>query len=481
MSEFYSMNRKRKEIDILSTTRWIPIHAGKGRSVGHAIEKVIDYVKNPEKTDSGRLITSYECDSRTAGAEFLLSKREYLQNTGRERGKDDVIAYHLRQSFVPGEITANEANRLGYELAMRFTKGKHAFIVCSHTDKHHIHNHIIINSNSLDCTRKFRDFKGSVRAMKRLNDTICAENGYSIVEHPKRKGKTYDTWLGDRKKPSFREQIRSAIDAALEKKPKTYAEFLEMLRQAGYEIRETGQPAIRAKDQKRFVRMDSFGDEYAEEVLKAVIAGARKHQPRKKGAAEMSLLIDVQAKLAEGKSFGYANWASRYNINQMARALSFLKEHGLMRYEDLQRRTEEATKRYGDLSEKIKAAERRMEEIKDLKTQIINYAQTRDVYEAYRKAGYSKKFYREHEADILMHKAAKKQFDEMGIKKLPTVKSLSAEYAELLTEKKKAYSEYREARDEMKELLLVKANIDTIMGKDGKAHDEPQQKKPNRQ
>ena len=465
----------------MSTTRWIPIHTGKGRSVGRAIEKVIDYVKNPDKTDSGRLITSYECDSRTADAEFLLSKREYLQNTGRGRGKDDVIAYHLRQSFVPGEITASEANRLGYELAMRFTKGKHAFIVCTHTDKHHIHNHIIINSTSLDCTHKFRDFKGSARAMKRLNDTICAENGYSIVEHPKRKGKTYDTWLGDQKKPSFREQIRGAIDTALEKKPKTYAELQEMLRQAGYEIRENGQPGIKAKDQKRFVRMDSLGDEYSEEVLKAVIAEARKHQPRKKGAAEMSLLIDVQAKLAEGKSFGYANWASRYNINQMARALAYLKEHGLMRYEDLRKRTEEATKRFGSLSEKIRAAEKRMEEIKDLKTQIINYARTREVYEAYRKAGYSKKFYREHEADILLHKAAKKRFDELGIKKPPTVKSLSAEYAELLAEKKKAYGEYREARDEMKELLLVKANIDTIMGKDGKAHDDPQKKKPNRQ
>ena len=137
-----------------------------------------------------------------------------------------------------------------------------------------------------------------------MNDTICAENGYSIVEHPKRKGKTYDTWLGDQKKPSFREQIRGAIDNALEKKPKTYAELLEMLRQAGYEIRETGQPAIRAKDQKRFVRMDTLGDEYSEEVLKAVIAGVRKHQKGRKDAAEISLLIDVQAKLAEGKSFG---------------------------------------------------------------------------------------------------------------------------------------------------------------------------------
>ena len=176
----------------MATTRLMPIHAGKGRTVGKAIQKVIAYVKNPEKTDSGQLITTFECDSYTADAEFLLAKREYLQRTGRERGKDDVIAYHLRQSFVPGEITPEEANRLGYELAKRFTKGEHAFIVCTHIDKHHCHNHIIFNSTSLDYTRKFRDFRGSGRALGRLSDKICLENGYSIIEEPGGKGDTYD-------------------------------------------------------------------------------------------------------------------------------------------------------------------------------------------------------------------------------------------------------------------------------------------------
>ena len=188
----------------MATTRIMPLHTGKGRTVGKAISDIIDYVENPEKTDHGRLITSYQCDSRIADAEFLFTKKRYIQKTGRVRGEDDVIAYHLRQSFVPGEITPEEANRLGQELARRFTKGNNAFIVCTHIDKAHIHNHIIWNAVNLDCDRKFRNFWGSTRAVRRLNDTICIENGYSIVENPKPRGKSYDKWLGDQAKPSHR-------------------------------------------------------------------------------------------------------------------------------------------------------------------------------------------------------------------------------------------------------------------------------------
>ena len=180
----------------MATTRLMPLHTGKGRTVGTAISDIIDYVQNPQKTDNGRLITSYQCDSRIADAEFLFNKRQYIAATGRVRGEDDVIAYHLRQSFVPGEITPEEANRLGCELARRFTKGKHAFIVCTHIDKKHIHNHIIFDATALDYQRKFRNFWGSTRAVRRLNDTICIENGYSIVENPKPHGKSYNKWAG---------------------------------------------------------------------------------------------------------------------------------------------------------------------------------------------------------------------------------------------------------------------------------------------
>ena len=215
----------------MATTRIIPLHAGKGRTVGKAISDIIDYVKNPEKTDHGRLITSYQCDSRVADAQFLLDKQTYAARTGRVRGADDVIAYHLRQSFVPGEITPEEANRLGVELARRFTKGKHAFVVCTHIDKSHTHNHIIWNSTTLECDRKFRNFWGSTRAVHRLSDTICIENGYSIVEAPKRRGQSYNKWLGDAAKPSHKEQLRQAIDRALAQKPASLEALLRLLEQ----------------------------------------------------------------------------------------------------------------------------------------------------------------------------------------------------------------------------------------------------------
>ncbi len=218
-------------------------------------------MENPEKTDHGRLITSYQCDSRIADAEFPVYKeKRYIQKTGRVRGADDVIAYHLRQSFVPGEITPEEANRLGVELARRFTKGKHAFIVCTHIDKAHIHNHIIWNAVNLECDRKFRNFWGSTRAVRRLNDTICIENGYSIVENPKPRGKSYDKWLGDQANPSHRELLRFALDNDLSQKPADWDGLLKLLQEAGYEIKPGQNPSFRCEGWGRPVRLDTLGE-----------------------------------------------------------------------------------------------------------------------------------------------------------------------------------------------------------------------------
>ena len=467
----------------MATTRLMPLHTGKGRDVGTAISDIIDYVENPEKTDYGRLITGYECDSRTADAEFLFSKRQYAALTGRTRGADDVIAYHLRQSFVPGEVTPEEANRVGCELAKRFTNGNHAFIVCTHIDKHHIHNHIIWNSTSLDCTRKFRNFWGSTRAVRQLNDTLCIENGLSIVENPKRHGKSYNKWLGDQAKPSNRELLRVTIDAALAQKPADFDALLKLLRDAGYEIKPGKIPALHEKNQKRFIRLDTLGSGYSEAELRTVLSGKKAHKPRKKIIQpaldkKVNLLVDIQAKLRAGKGVGYERWAKVFNLKQMAQTVNYLTEHNLLEYDALAAKTALATARYNELSAQIKAAEKRLAEIAVLKTQIINYAKTRDTYVAYRKAGYSKKFLAEHESDILLHKAAKKSFDELGVKKLPTVKSLQTEYAALLAEKKAAYVDYRKARDEMKELLTVKANVDRLLGTDRR---ETEKEKEHRQ
>ncbi len=295
----------------MATTRIIPLHAGKGRTVGKAISDIIDYVKNPEKTDHGRLITSYQCDSRVADAQFLLDKQTYAARTGRVRGADNVIAYHLRQSFVPGEITPEEANRLGVELARRFTKGKHAFIVCTHIDKAHVHNHIIWNSTTLECDRKFRNFWGSTRAVHRLSDTICIENGYSIVEAPKRRGQSYNKWLGDAAKPSHKEQLRQAIDRALAQKSASLEDLLRLLEQDGFTVHRRGKTiSISTEGWGNNVRFDRLEDGYTPDDLLAVLSGQKEHMPRKQPTPQtappkVNLLVDIQDKVKAGKGAGY--------------------------------------------------------------------------------------------------------------------------------------------------------------------------------
>ncbi len=452
----------------IATTCIMPLHIGRGRSVGKAIQSILDYVENTEKTDHGRLVSCYGCNSQIADAEFLFSKQQYKRLTGREQ-KNDVIAYHFRQSFRPGEVMPKEANRIGVEFAERFLKGNNAFIVCTHIDRAHIHNHVIWNSITLDCTRKFRNFWGSTKAVRELSDLICLEHHLSIVENPQRRGKSYNKWLGDKAEPCHRDILRAAIDAALEKKPADFNALLELLRENGITVTRRGKSiSLRAPGWKGAACLDSLREGYTEADLTAVILGGKTHTPRKQPASvppsKASLLIDIQAKLNEGKGAGYERWAKVFNLKQMAQTMNYLREHDGLDYDGLVQRADAASTRFNELSAQIKAAETRMAEISVLKTQIINYARTRKVFEEYKASRYSKKYFAEHEGDIILHRAAKKTFNEMGLKKLPAVKSLQTEYAALLSEKKAAYAEYREAREEMKRLLVYRANAEQILG-----------------
>ena len=459
----------------MAATRLMPLHMGKDRSAGQAISRVIGYVENPDKTQNGELVTGYACNPRTADYEFMLTRQEYLTTRGGSRGKSDVIAYHFRQSFRPGEVTPEEANRIGYELAKRFTHGNHAFVVATHTDKQHIHNHIIWNSVTLDCDRKFKNFWGSSRALRRLSDTLCLQNGLSIVENPKLHGDTYDKWLGDQKPPSHRDVLRMAIDTALEQKPADFDALLKLLQEAGWEVKRGKRVGLRSAGQAHFKRLDSLGDGYSETELRAVLAGEKHHSPQSKKRKpapkqeKINLLVDIQAKLQQGKGAGYERWAKVFNLKQMAQTMNYLSEHGLLSYDALSKKADEAAAHHAELSQKIKSTEQRMSEIADLKTHIIHYVKTRDVYAAYRQSGYSKQFLAEHEQEIQLHKAAKNAFNELGLKKLPTIKSLQAEYEGLLGEKKAAYTEYRKARAEMRELLMVRANVERLLGQE---HDD---------
>ncbi len=390
----------------------------------------------------------------------MLTKKLYEQATGRSQ-KSNVIAYQIRQSFRPGEITAEEANQVGYELASRFLKGKHAFIVATHTDREHIHNHIIFNSTALDGTRKFRDFFFSGLAVQRLSDLICLEHQLSVIEKkPYRERQKRITYPP---RESNRDRLCGVIDEILQQKPTDYEDFLQNLEQQGYEIKRGKYTSVKGKGQKRFIRFRTLGEGYSEEEIKAVLAGKAEHHPRQKQSPKeqpFQLLVDIQAKLAEGKGGGYERWAKKHNLKEMSKTLLFLQEQKISSADELKELADAALSHYHELGDSIKTSEKRLAEIAVLKAHIINYAKTRPVYDAYRKAGYSKKFLEEHCTEITLHKAAKAAFDESNLKTLPKIKELDAEYSKLLTEKKARYPDYRKARDEMQELLQAQKNIE---------------------
>ena len=450
----------------LAATRLIPMRKNKGKSIGACLHNHTSYVQNPDKTEQGELVSSYQCSPLTVDEEFLLTKRLYEQTTGRSQ-KSDVIAYQVRQSFKPGEVTPEEANRIGYEFAERFLKGKHAFIVATHTDRAHIHNHIIYNSTALDGTRKFKNFWLSSFAVQRLSDLICLEHSLSVIEI-----KPY--WERQKRvlyppKESNRDQLCGVIDSILADKPGSYEEFLKKLEQQGYEVKRGKFTSVKGVRQKRFIRFRTLGTGYSEEELNAVLAGEAEHCPRKKHPVQeqkFQMLVDIQAKLAEGKGGGYARWAKRYNLKEMSKTLLFLQEQKIGSAEELRERAAAATERYHAMGDSIKAAEARLTQIAVLKTHIINYAKTREVYAAYRKAGYSKAFLETHREEITLHKAAKAAFDEAGLQKLPKVKELDAEFSELLTKKKAAYPDYRKARNEMQELVRAQKNVERFFAEE---------------
>ena len=450
----------------LAATRLIPMRKNKGKSIGACLHNHTSYIQNPDKTEQGELVSSYQCSPLTVDEEFLLTKRLYEQTTGR-RQKSDVIAYQVRQSFKPGEVTPEEANRIGYEFAERFLKGKHAFIVATHTDRAHIHNHIIYNSTALDGTRKFKNFWLSSFAVQRLSDLICLEHQLSTIEYkPYRERQKRIVYPP---KESNRDRLCSVIDTILAEQPKDFEVFLQKLEQQGYEVKRGKHTAVKGKGQKRFIRFRTLGAGYSEDEIKAVIAGEAEHRPHQKQPPKeqpFHLLVDIQAKLSEGKSEGYARWAKRYNLKEMSKTLIFLQENKIGSIEEMQERVNAATAQYHELGDSIKAAEQRMAEIAVLRAHIVNYARTRPVYDAYRKAGYSKKFLEEHWEQITLHKAAKTAFDEAELQKLPKVKELDAEFAELLTKKKAAYPAYRKARDEMQELKKAQKNVELFFAEE---------------
>ena len=328
---------------------------------------------------------------------------------------------------------------------------------------------MIFNSTNLDCDRKFRDSWFIALALQKLSDLVCLEHGLSVIK-PRKPGErekrtTYP------KKESIRARICADIDAVLAKEPADFEEFLRMLKEQDYEIKRGKNISLKGNAQKKFIRLNSLGEGYTKDDIEERILG--KEEPQRESdnskkrwsrpKRDFDLLIDIQEKMKQGKGGGYTRWATVYNIKQMAQTLLFLQEKDIRSYDALTEKASVHTARFNELSQSIKDAEKRLSEIAVLKTHIINYAKTRDVYVAYRKSGYSKKFFEAHREEITLHKAAKEAFSRLPGQKIPKIKELNAEYAQVLAKKKSAYAEYRQAKKDMQDYVTAKHNIDAFL------------------
>ena len=460
----------------MATTWMRALHRGGGNSVAAALKHSTEYIGNPDKTDGGEWVEGYECDARTVQAEFLFSKKLYQQKTGRDQGRHDVIAYHIRMSFKPGEVTAEQALELGKELGLRWTKGKHQFVVAAHTNTKNPHAHIIFNSVNVDCDRKFEDFKRSAIALRRVSDQICLEHGLSVIEKPGlSKGFNRNEYLGIDKAPTLRDRLRDLVDEALVG-CKTFEEFLLKMKELGCTAKQAKHLAFKMPDGKRFIRLDSLGEDYSETALLERILGKRVVAPKVTapthapcatlGAASRcpNLLIDIQEKIQQGYGPGFERFAKIHNLKEAAKTLLFLQEKGLTDYESLVEAADAASKLFNGNSTQRQEVEARLGEIGELQKHIGMYSRTLEVYRQYRDSGWSKKFYSQNDSDIVAHKTAKKYFDSLGSKKLPRMETLKKEYATLDAERKSLSRAYRTQRDEMTSLLMAKQNVERLLG-----------------
>ena len=421
-------------------------------------------------------MSSYLCDPETAHAEFMLVKGQYQAETGRT-AEQGALCYQIRQAFPQGEVTPKEANRIGYETAMRWTKGKYQFFVCTHTDKGHIHNHIYYNSTAYDRSRKFRNFIGSSFALRRLSDRVCLEHALSVVERPKLHSKGrflhYGQWQGEVRPPSQKEQIRCAIDTALSKRPADFADFLRRMEAVGFQVvhGRGGGISFRAPGHDRAARLraSTLGAGYGREDIQAVIDGKaptrtapvrRAPTPRR-----VNLLIDIQERMRQGKGPAYERWAKVYNLKQMAAALQYLKEQQLYEYDDLAAKTDAATERFHTLAGDIQQTEAELSRVSDLMAAVVQYAKTRPAFDGYKAAKYSRKYLAEHEAELADYRAAKATMAELlGGEKLPKMDVLKEKRRQLAARKKALYLEYRKAQQDMRELVAVKGSVDHLRG-----------------
>ncbi len=430
------------------------------KPVKSTLSKALDYIENPDKTDGKMLISSFGCSYETADIEFGYTLSQALD-------KGNNLAFHLIQSFAPGEVGYEKAHEIGKQLADAVTKGQHEYVVTTHIDKGHIHNHIIFCAVNFVDHHKYNSNKRSYYGIRNMSDKLCRENGLSVVVPGKgSKGKSYAEYQAEKTGTSWKGKLKTALDALIPQ-VSSFEELLTRLQAAGYEIKPGKYVSCRAPGQERFTRLKTLGADYTEEAIRERIAGRRtKAAKAPREQRGVSLLIDIENSIKAAQSKGYEQWAKIHNLKQAAKTMNFLTEHKIEQYADLVSRIEEMAAESGQAADALKNAEKRLADMAVLIKNVSTYQKTKPVYDAYRKARNREKYRAGQEQAIILHEAAARSLKAAGIAKLPNLAALQSEYEALQAQKEALYADYGKLKKKVREYDIIKQNIDSILQAD---------------
>ena len=426
------------------------------------LKKALDYIENPDKTDEKLFVSSYGCSYETADIEFQM-----LLDQAFKKGNN--LAHHLIQSFAPGEATPVQAHEIGKQLADEVLQGKYSYVLTTHIDKGHVHNHLIFCAVDMVNHRKYNSNRQSYAYIRRTSDRLCQENGLSVVKPGKAKGKTYAEWDAQKKGKSWKAKLKIAIDAAIPQ-AKDFDGFLRLMEAQGYEVKQGKYISFRAladglrPGQERFTRCKTLGEDYTEERITQRIKGiAIDRGPRRRSAREISLRTALEDSIKAQQSAGYARWAKLHNLKQAANSLNFITEHQIDSYEGLESRMAEISAANDAAASALKDTECRLGDIALQIKNLSAYKQLRPVALELRNTKDKAAFRRQHESQLILYEAAAKSLKEAGVKKLPNLYALKAEYKKLDEERERLSEQYNEVKKELKEYGIIKQNVDSIL------------------
>ena len=431
------------------------------KAIRGTLSKAIAYILNPEKTDEKLLVSSYGCASETAAREF-----EWTRKIAEQKGMNPVriIARHVIQSFEIGEVTPELAHEIGKQFADEILGGKYEYVLTTHIDKDHVHNHLIFNAVDFMDYHAYKSYKRIYYDMREVSDRLCKENGLSVIPPSQNKGMGYKEYTEAKRGTSWKQKLKQTIDR-LVITAKDYDDFLRLMQEAGYEIKTGKYISFRAEGQERFTRSKTIGENYTEERIKERIAGRTPRRSQRQATPKgISLIGDIQERIRLIDSKGYEHKAKLTILKEAARTLNYLTENNLLQYADLEKKVEDVHSSYDRTGKELKGVEARLREVQPLIKNISNYQRLKPVYDAFQKAKDKPSFKAKHEAELVIFEAARSTLLAMqGDEKLPSLKTLQAEQQRLLDEQQRLYDERAKLKKEVKQIETIKSNVDTFL------------------